>query len=166
MLPQDQIIAVLAGHRTFSGLAPEAWDTFLDAGNIVSLAAGELVYDKGQPHTGGFVLISGRLEIVDEPYPGRRLCTQLFSAGSLFAKSGFIKRWNHRRKCTAVESSIALAMAPESFNDLVESGNVVALRIIDKLLDEFVLDVREANLRLDEVYARPDRTLRRLQALQ
>ena len=65
-----------------------------------------------------------------------------------------------------MESSIALAVAPEAFLALVDAGNVVALRIIDKLLDDFVLEVRQANLRLDEVYARPDRTLRRLLTLQ
>ncbi len=166
MLPQDQIIAVLAGHRTFAGIDPKAWGTFIDAGAVVALSPDEVVYDKGQTHSAGYVLVSGRLEIVDEPYPGRRLCTQLFSAGSLFAEGGFIKHWEHRRRCTAIESSVALAVESHAFNDLVESGNVVALRIIDRLLDEFVLDVREANQRLDEVYARPDRTLRRLQALQ
>lgn len=166
MLPQDQIIAVLAGHRTFAGIDPDAWNAFISASKIVSMNPGETVYDKGNPHEAGYVLVSGRLEIEDEPYPGRRLCTQLFSAGSLFAEGGFIKHWEHRRRCTAVESSIALAVAPETFLALVDGGNLVALRIVDRLLDDFVLEVRQANLRLDEVYARPDRTLRRLLALQ
>lgn len=166
MLPRDQVIAVLAGHRTFAGVDTDAWNAFVDAGELVNFNPGETVYAKGDAHAGGYVLISGRLEITDEPYPGRRLNTQLFSAGSLFADGGFIKRWEHRRTCTAVESTYALRIAPDAFHSLIEARNVVAIRIIDRLLDDFVRDVREANLRLDEVYARPDRTLRRLNALK
>ena len=163
-MDRERLIATLAGHRSFCGLDQNSWDAFLSAAELVSFSAGEVIFDKSEDSNFGYVLVSGRLEIIDEPYPSRRLCTQIFSAGSLFCSGGFIKPWPGRRRCMAFEDTQALKISSEDFTQVVESGNAVALCIIDRLLDVFVQDVEAANQRLDEIYGRPDRTLRRLLA--
>jgi len=161
-MDQSQMIKVLSGHRTFAGVEADSWSQFIEAAQFVSFNPGEVVYEKSQPCDAGYILIGGRLELIDEPYPGRRLSTQIFSAGNLFSEGGFIKQWPHRRRCTALETTDVLKISCDSFKEVVESGNAVALCVIDRLLDAFVLEVEAANQRLDEIYARPDRTLARL----
>ena len=161
-MDHDRLIAILSGHRSFAGIDAQTWQHFLEAAAVVSFNPGEVIYDRKAETSAGYLLVQGRLEIIDEPYPERRLCTQIFSAGSLFCEGGFIKEWPARRRCTAIESSTAIKMSSENFTQIVENANTVALRIIDRLLDNFVQEVELANQRLDEIYGRPDRTLRRL----
>ena len=161
-MDRAQMIRILSGHRSFAGVEEEAWAQFIDAAEVVSISPGEVVYEKGETCDAGYILIGGRLELIDEPYPDRTLSTQVFSAGSLFSEGGFVEQWPHRRRCTAMETSQALKISQDNFQRVVEAGNAVALCVIDRLLDAFVLEVEAANQRLDEVYARPDRTLARL----
>jgi CRP-like cAMP-binding protein len=165
LVDRDALILTLSGHRSFSGLGPEAWQSFLDVAEVVSFSPEEVVYESADEAGHGYLLVQGRLELVEEPYPGRRLCTQIFSAGTLFSEGGFVNPWPARRCCTALESSEALRIPSENFLRIVDEGNPVALCIIDRLLDAFVLEVETANQRLDEIYGRPDRTLRRLRSL-
>lgn len=161
---QDCAVA-LSKASLFLGLAPEDFTQLLAQGSIERFEPGQIIYAPGDEAPCGFVLIDGRVEMAEGPYPGRRLGSQLFSAGALFSEGGFIRPWKHKRQCTAIEETIALSLTPEALRSRLEASDSAAVRIIDALLDLFVRDLRDANGRLDEIHSRPDRTLRQLRAL-
>ncbi len=161
----EETAALLASTRLFAGIAPESFTGILEAGQVVNLAPGRVIYNRGDEAQCGFVLLSGRVELVETPYPGRRLSSQLFAAGSLFAEKGFVGPWVHKRQCTAVEASSALAITPEALTGRLEQSDAAAMRLIDSLLDVFVRNLRGANQRLDEIFSRPDRTLNQLRQM-
>ncbi len=162
---QAEMVSVLCGARGLEGLDAERFGPLIEAGELMSFEAGEVLYDRGEVADRGFILISGRVELVEAPYPGRRLASQLFTAGGLFSENGFIKGWPHKHSCRAIEATEALAVSTQAFRALLDAGDVVTMRIVDELLNLFVHDLRGTNQRLDEIFSRPDRTLTQLRDL-
>lgn len=158
----QQAAVTLASTRNFAGLGVESFTALLEVCPIKRFAAGAPLFERGDEAGCGYILISGRVELVDTPYPGRRLSSQLFSAGELFGDSGFVYPWTFKRQCTALEDTDVVMLSPAALAERLEQRDPVAMRLIDTLLDEFVHNLRDANKRLDEIFSRPDRTLRLL----
>ncbi len=161
----QRYIAALLQHHTFVGLQHQDVEALLSAGTHKRFAAGETIYQRGDQSERGYVMLSGRVSLIDTPHPGKQLCSQLFSTGDLFAVGGFVSSWKHERLCVAQDETEVLAVTHDAFRQLLKAGQPAAFCIIDQLLDRFVRGVRSANQRLDDIHSRPDRILAQLQNL-
>lgn len=155
--------AVLAANlrrlRLFAGLSDEDLNILLDIAEVRSWPQGDTLFHTGDTLDGGWLLLQGRVEIAERPWPDRRLHRQAFSPGDLFGLGGFVKAWPSRRSATALEPTTALYLERRAFLRLIDLGSLAAFRIFDALLDLYVQDVQGVNQLLDEVYNRPWETL-------
>jgi CRP-like cAMP-binding protein len=162
--PEQDILDILAGARLFSGLDSEALSGLLAIAKVENFEAGQVLYNQGDLAEVGYILARGRVELVENSFPGRS-AIQLFTAGSLFSDNGFIKAWKYRRSCRTIEETTVLSFETGIFRTLLGQGDEAAMRIIDNLLDVFVHDLRDTNQKLDKIFSRPDRTLEQLKLL-
>lgn len=162
---RDEVTSIVLRNRAFSGLLPGDFTAFLHAGVVRSLAKGDVLYEEGALAEGGFVLLSGRVELRTQPRPGVERASQIYTAGALFGQEGFVKAWPRTETCVAVEDAWILSVSTSAFQKLLEAGDLAAFGVIDALMPHFVQAVRDANQRLQDVHVRPDRTLAALRAL-
>lgn len=153
------LTAALLRMRLFAGLSEEDLNILLDIAEVRTTPPQEHLFDAGQPLDGGWLLLQGRVEIAEQPWPKRRLHRQVFSPGDLFGLPGFIKGWESRRTAVALEPTSALYLERRAFLRLIDSGSLAAFRIFDALLDLYVQDVQSVNQLLDDIYSRPWETL-------
>ena len=162
--PEYGILDILAGARIFSGLDEETLSGLLSIAKVETFETGHTLYNKGETSLKGCILVRGRVELVEDSFPGRS-AIQLFTAGSLFSENGFIKAWKYRCSCRTIEPTTVITFETSDFHGLLAKGDEAAMRIIDSLLDNFVHDLRDTNQKLDKIFSRPDRTLEQLKLL-
>lgn len=158
-MSREEIVAQLTRNRNFAGVSAADFDALLDIAELRSLAEGEAAFQLGDSLEGGYILVRGRIQQTEEPWPGRTLKRQSFAPGSLFGLGGFIKAWPSHRDAVALEDSVVLFVDRGAFGRLADNGSVAAFHVIDALLDLYVQDVQAVNQQLDEIFNRPNETL-------
>jgi len=158
-MSREELTAQLTRHRNFAGLSPADFDALLDIAELRPLRDGETIFKLQEVLEGGYILVAGRIEQTELPWPGRTLRRQFFAPGSLFGLGGFIRGWPSHRDAVALEDSFVLFVDRGAFGRLIEAGSTAAFRVVDALLDLYVQDVQSVNQHLDEIYNRPAETL-------
>jgi CRP/FNR family transcriptional regulator, cyclic AMP receptor protein len=87
---------------------------------------------------------------------------QIGSPGEIVGLSYVVKEWRHQSAASAVERTELLRLKRESFQKLFDAEDMAAYRLVDRLAEEVVQEMRDANRRLHEVFGNPAETLRNL----
>lgn len=163
--PLDEAIQLLGTSRTFAGLTREDLTPFIQSAELREFQPGETVYRSQDRPAYGLILLSGCIEQTEQIVPGQAISRQTYATGSLFSEAGFVKAWQHQHDCVAIEATRALAIERSQFFHLLNSGNNVAFRILEALMNLYVRKVRDANRDLDQLYSQPESTLLLLRGL-
>ncbi len=126
------------------------------------LAPREPLWALGSPGDSAYVLIGGRLEQTHRFQPDGTRVDQIGRPGEIVGLSYVVKEWRHQSAASAVERTELLRLKRESFQKLFEGGDMAAYRLVDRLAEEVVREMRDANRRLHEVFGNPAETLRNL----
>lgn len=161
---EREIIKALSFNRTFVGLDGDDFSPFLAETRLELFAEGAPLTSRGDVSSSGYILVSGCVELTTEHMPGRRASRQHFAAGTLISGAALIKDWPQDQECVAVQETYALELTRSGFKKLLNTGNNVAFRLLDELLEGFVARVSAANQLVDDIYSHPDETLLLLRA--
>ena len=162
---QHEIVRLLTTHRTFTGLSFDDFSPFLRLAKSASFLKGQALTQAKDSLSESYILVAGCVELTETPRLGHKISRQLFSGGTIIAGDALIKTWPQTCSSRAVETTTTLVLTREAFKVLLNSGNNVAFRILDHLLDGFVQDVRSANQQIDDIYSHPDETLTYLRTI-
>lgn len=127
-----------------------------------SLAPREALWAVGTPGDSAYILVEGRLEQTRRLPPDDKVVDQLDEPGTMVGLSYLVKDWKHESAMTALERTELLQLRREAFRRMFDNEQVAAYRIVDKLAEQLVRQMREANDRLHEVFGNPAETLRTL----
>ena len=158
----DKYRTLLAESPFFADFASEELETLIGACTRKVLAPREALWAVGAPGEAAYFLIEGRLEKSVRLPPDNQRSQQIEQPGAMIALSHLVKRWEHESMATALERTVLLELRQESFKELFDNQEVAAYRLVDRLAESLVREMRDANRRLHEVFGNPAETLRTL----
>lgn len=155
-------IATLETTEFFSTFEAEELRRLVEACERKTLAPREPLWAMGAEGSAAYILIQGRLEQVQRLHPDGARSNQIDRPGTLLAVSYLVKGWKHQSAASALERTELLRLDREAFEALFNAQDMAAYRLVDRLADEVVQEMRDANRRLHEVFGNPAETLRNL----
>lgn len=158
----ERIQQILAKAPFFQEFAPAELQTLIEACELQSLAPREVLWAVGSTGQGLLILLQGRVERTRRATPEGQRVDQYSQPGALLGLSYLAGDWKRKSAATALEHTELLMLKRERFQQLLDNSEPAAFRLTDKLAEELVQDMREANLRLQEVFGNPAETLRTL----
>jgi CRP-like cAMP-binding protein len=138
----------------FDNLTSQDLTALLASSSELSVAVGQTIYAAGHAERALYVLLSGSVEVdVTPPRAGDRAVAEL-GPGSVFGESSFFNARPHSATVKALSDSRLVRINRESFDALLQSNNVAALRVAAnaaKILaarlqkaDEFIVELLES----------------------
>jgi CRP-like cAMP-binding protein len=127
-----------------------------------SYAAGEAIYDEGEPAEHCFLLQEGRVRIVKRIRGTERTLTVL-KPGALFGEDALLPRVQRRASAIALTDAQALVLDRETFDVLIAGNPEVARRFVEQLVSRLQhVEEQLENLMLRDHPSRVVHTLLRL----
>lgn len=126
------------------------------------LAPREALWAVGSRGDAAYILVEGRIEQVRRLPPDEKRVDQIDEPGTMVGLSYLVKAWEHQSAATAVERTELLKLDRLEFEKMFEAQETAAFRLVDRLAEDLVQDMRDANRRLQEVFGSPAETLRTL----
>jgi CRP/FNR family cyclic AMP-dependent transcriptional regulator len=113
----------------FNNLTTEDLHGLLPACEEQSVPAGQSVFEAGHVERAMYVLLEGTAEVdLETARAGERVVAEL-AAGSVFGESSFFHAKEHSATVKARTNIRLLRLNRQPFDNLLQSGNAVALRI-------------------------------------
>jgi len=127
--------AQLASHLSglFAATDPAALAEIEADAEWVSLAGGETLFRRGDPGDAAYIVISGRMRVVDDSARDRTLSE--IGAGETLGEMALLSGERRSATAYAVRDSLLARFSAEAFNRLVERHPRVLRRIVDELPD-------------------------------
>ena len=110
----------------FAELRDEQLENIAAAGDVQSLQRGVVVFDEGAEPGEFYLVLSGRIAIVQESDDGRESLLAVLGPGELFGEMGFLDGYNRSAQARALEESLIL-MVPYAELRLLYEDNPSAL---------------------------------------
>ena len=131
----------------FDGFSEEARARLPEAGEVLHVAAHDGVYSANEPSDGLYILLSGKVLLVDP------LLSTLSEEngkdydvpGTLLSKGSVLEPFAHRHQLFATEDATLLLVRRERFEALFDEDHPVAFALLDHLVHDISADVRELN---------------------
>jgi len=130
----------------FAGLAGNALDRILEPATSIRCAAGDAVFEQGEPATRFFVLLHGRLRVTQITGEGQQVVVRIINPGDLFGMARALSRDDYPGTAMAVVDTTALAWPMEFWDDLLLAHPRLALnatQAIGQRLEDAHVRVRE-----------------------
>jgi CRP-like cAMP-binding protein len=148
----------LADIQLLRGVEEESLKRVQEAGEIISVPAGERIIEEGAVPQNLVLLISGKLEVfVPDPADrsrGNRLATII--PGDSCGEYGFIDRRPASASVKAVENSEVFLIANTDFDALMRQNHELERNIYRNLLSTLVNRLRASNVVIDVLRAPRD----------
>lgn len=137
------------------GLGP---DELAEVAAIVSqkkLQKGEILFFEGDPATGFYVLLSGKMRVYKASPEGKEYTLHIIKTGQIFAEAAIFKGDHIPANAAAMEPSEVAFFPKAAFLDLLQKSPQISIKIIASL-SSFVRDFNRQleELSLKEVPAR------------
>lgn len=158
---QDYIDA-FRHNEYLSELGAGAFDPLLESSNKRTFVSGEPLWSVGETGSGGYLLVSGCVELTWRTQPDGKQQRRVDEVGSILALAHLAGEWDHESAAYATERTDILELPRETFDRLFEAQAPIAYRMTDAITDRMIEEVRDANRRLQDVFGHPAETLRTL----
>lgn len=152
----------LASTSFFDSFEPDELETLVQACEPKVLATREALWAVGTPGDSAYILVEGRLEKASRLPPDVRQIDQIAEPGSVVGLSYLVKGWEHESAMSALERTEVLRLKRSAFREMFDDEHVAAFRLVDRLAERLVTEMRDANERLHDVFGNPAETLRML----
>lgn len=134
----------------FSELNPEEMQQLGEIVSFRRLARGGMLFLEGDPATGFFVLISGRVRIFKSSAEGKEYNLHQVNPGQIFAEAAIFKGHGYPANCQATADSELAFFPKDEFLALVTRYPQIALKIMGGLaswLREFTVKLEDLSLK-------------------
>jgi CRP/FNR family transcriptional regulator, nitrogen oxide reductase regulator len=138
--------SLVQGFEAFEGLSGDDLDDILRNARAKRYAKGTAVFRQGDEAEAFFVLLDGRLKVVQTTPDGRQVVVRFVNPGELFGIAAAIGRRDYPGTAVAADESVALAWDMDEWPALVARHPRVAtntLKTIGSRLQEQQTKVRE-----------------------
>lgn len=162
MLNEDtyQIVARCA---LLQGLAPDARQVIIAAGRLRRVEQGAFFFHQGQPATLFYILVKGRVRLVQVTVEGQQVTLQYIGAGDGLGIIVALSEMPYLVSAEAVEDCTALSWDPETTHHLMLQNPQLALNGMNLIARRFArLQDRYRELATERVERRVARALLRL----
>lgn len=153
---------VLRDASAFSIFEDEDLHTLISHCELRRLAPREALWAAGSTGNRAYILIDGALEQTLRHPPQGQSILQHRQPGTLLGLHHIVQDWEHSSAVTTLEQSELLVLTQERFQTLFDAAEPAAFRLVDRLAEQLVTEMREANERLQDVFGHPAETLRTL----
>lgn len=139
----------------FSELDPNEFESLQSITQLRRLDSETMLFFEGDPATGFFVLLSGRVRIYKSSPDGREFTLHQIAPGQVFAEAAIFRGNTYPANCMATEDSEVAFIPKDQFITLITKYPNISLKIISSLsrwLREFAAKLEDLSLK--EVPAR------------
>lgn len=123
--------------------------------SVRSVAKNEILFFQGDPATGFFVLLSGKVRVYKASPEGKEYTLHLIAPGQMFAEAAIFQGDYFPANCAALENSTVAFFPKEQFVRLIKESPDISLKMIGGLA-RFVREFNQMveDLSLKEISAR------------
>jgi CRP/FNR family cyclic AMP-dependent transcriptional regulator len=129
----------------FDGIEFKNCIKILAMGLQSKIRIGDVIFQKGEAGHEMYVLLKGRIEILDEG-PGGSRTLAILGPGETFGEMSFFEKKERSAKAVAIDESVLLALNEEDIERLLTKS--VAIRLLLNLAKMLSRRLRETNLLL------------------
>lgn len=136
-LPIQYQPSLASGNRVFSGLDEATISALAKASSTLDFDAGDVVYSEGDPATGMYIVLSGRVKLVVSSPDGKALILRMLTPGDVFGLSSVFL---NRPEETSAEVLEQARIGVVKRNDLLRLMNThgdLALKLAQELSQEY-----------------------------
>ena len=131
----------------FSAMGAPELDDVLSRATSLRIPMGKAVFEQGQPASSFYVLLHGRLKVVQVTADGQQVVIRFVNPGDLFGIAKALNRPDYPATATAVVDSVVLAWNMEVWDDFMTRHPAFALNVTQMMGQR----IQEAHTRLREM---------------
>lgn len=129
-LSKETVTAILARTRLFAEFGPEELVAFIENMEVVQLAEGAVVFEESSPGDAWYVVISGEASVQRSMLSGPPHTINTLERGDSFGEMALLESAERMASIVAI-TDLTLARLPRDlFDDLVESGDAAATKLL------------------------------------
>lgn len=147
--------SALKNCRLFSGLDSDSLQRVASLGRLKRFRKGELIFSEGEPATGFYVVVSGKVKIYKLSRDGREQILHVVGQGETFAEAALFSGESYPAFAEGLTDCQTVFLGKEGFFDLIRRDPQLAMNIIatlSTLLRRFNKMIEELSLK--EISAR------------
>ena len=138
---------LLNGCQLCAGMSEEEIRSVARIAELRTVAAGEVLFQEGDPARGFYVLLNGRVRVYKASPDGKEYTLHLIRPGQMFAEVAIFMERAFPAHSAALEDSLVALFPREAFLRLVRENPQISLKIIASLAHF----VREFNRMVEEL---------------
>jgi len=116
---KQDLLVLFANHAWFAALAPVERQALVDAGEVVALRTGDMLYRKGDVGTSFLGVIAGAFKVSTLGEDGREGILAVMEPGNWFGESSLLDGLPRPHDVTAIEPSTVLVVGAPAFERLM-----------------------------------------------
>lgn len=116
---KQDLMGLFAAHAWFAALAPAERQALVDAGEVVALRTGDMLYRKGDVGSCFFGVIAGAFKVSTLGEDGREGILAVMEPGNWFGEASLLDGLPRPHDVTAIEPSAVLVVGAASFERLM-----------------------------------------------
>ncbi|MFD0916604.1 cyclic nucleotide-binding domain-containing protein [Pseudahrensia aquimaris] len=150
----DHDIRLLSRVRLFEGFQPEHLRLIAFGAEHRTLAQGTRLYRQDTYSDGGYVIISGMMQLTSGP---NDTVISVHSTGALIGELALITETNHAATATAAQDSEVLKIPRPLFRRMLEEYPSLAESLRDRIstsISEFIAKLETVRIKLDQANER------------
>ncbi len=133
----EQYAALMTGFSLFSGFTLHGAQMLIDAGQVKSYAAGQLLFNEGDPATFTLLVLTGKLEVF-LARPGGEVALQEARPGAILGELAVLCGMNRAASVRVREDSAVLQWSAEQFRSLLTRNRGFSDRVLGQTLRTLV----------------------------
>jgi len=146
--------SVLSGVALFSGIPEAELPVLLELADQITLSAGESLFQEDEPADAFYVLLSGGIDLFSHGNRTDESFLAHLTAGAVIGETSLLVDKQHSASARASEPSTLLRFVDQKFLDLLDAGDVPALRVVANLARVLAARLRAADDHIVELAAK------------
>jgi CRP/FNR family transcriptional regulator, dissimilatory nitrate respiration regulator len=138
------LLATLRAHFLFAGLEPEQFAHVAGTGELIELAAEQILFQRGEPARRFFIVVSGEVKLALQSRAGDEKVVERLGPGHSFAEAlMFVDAPRYPLAAIALEPSRVLAIGAAEFVAMLRASPDTCLRLLADLSRRLHARIRE-----------------------
>jgi CRP/FNR family transcriptional regulator, dissimilatory nitrate respiration regulator len=138
------LLAALRAHFLFAGLEPEQFAHVAGSGELIELAAEQILFQRGEPARQFFIVVSGEVKLALQSRAGDEKVVERLGPGHSFAEAlMFVDAPRYPLAAIALEPSRVLAIGAAEFVAMLRASPDTCLRLLADLSRRLHARIRE-----------------------